>query len=105
MQPRTQALLISARGPLTAGALACLRQVLARLPLVYRPVVEVDVRGVTRFGLDVVDDLARLQLAAERAGGLVQILVSGNDLPSLLLLVGLDSVLHCSYSLRVEGPA
>ncbi|MBM9619753.1 STAS domain-containing protein [Streptomyces zhihengii] len=55
-----------------------------------RPPVTVDVAGLTRIDLAVVDTLARLQLTARRQGTRIELSGAGPELMLLLALVGLS---------------
>ena len=53
----------------------------------------VEVHGLVRADLELVDALARLRVAAQRAGGSVKLRNAPRELQELLVLAGLDEVL------------
>jgi hypothetical protein len=56
-----------------------------------------------RPDLSVVDDLARLQLAARRIGCLIRLRPASGDLGELLALAGLDQVLLIDLPVEMAG--
>jgi ABC-type transporter Mla MlaB component len=86
-------------GPLTPAELTDLcRRVntligRARTPHGRRPTIICDITALDVCDLGVVDQLARLQLSARRAGGTLSFEPVGAALRSLLALVGLDELL------------
>ncbi|TXS57853.1 STAS domain-containing protein [Streptomyces sp. t39] len=68
-----------------------------------RPPVTVDVAGLTRIDLAVVETLARLQLTARRQGTRIELAGAGPELMLLLGLVGLSGPAGIGESPRA-GP-
>jgi hypothetical protein len=56
-------------------------------------VIVVEVQGLVRVDLGLVDALARLQVAASRAGGIVVVRNASDELRELISFAGLDDVL------------
>ena len=97
MDAKTPAVLVLT-GPVTRDEVAGLcDDVRALLEVIGAEVVVCDVGGLGPPGLGAVDLLARLELAARRAGGRIRLRAPGPGLRALLDLVGLR--------FQVEGEA
>lgn len=101
---RTPAVLVLA-GPVTRDEVAGLcEKVRALLKSTRAGVVVCDVGGLGPPGLGAVDLLARLQLAARRAGGRIRLREPGPALPGLLDLAGLRFEMERQPEQREPAP-